>query len=156
MLSFKCVSWYAFILTRNVCTEPKFHSICDLKRRTMDTEISKYVFHTIPSGQRVHKIRLCNATLLAKLWMRLNFNRTLWYIMCVPLKAECVIKRRILDYWESVALCVVYPRGGQGSPNFQSHKQNCVFNKRTIKVCVSCSWQCPGTSAPSGPHLTVS
>ena len=32
----------------------------------------------------------------------------------------------------------------------------CVFNKRTIKVCVSCCWRCPGTSAPSAPHLTVS
>jgi len=32
----------------------------------------------------------------------------------------------------------------------------CVSNKRTIKVCVSCSWQCPGTSASSAAHLTVS
>ena len=31
-----------------------------------------------------------------------------------------------------------------------------VFNKRTIKVCVSCCWQCPGTSAPNAPHLMVS
>ena len=30
-----------------------------------------------------------------------------------------------------------------------------VFNKRTIKVCVSCSWQCLGTSAPSTPNLAV-
>ena len=51
--------------------------------------------------------------------MRLNFNRTLWYIMCVPLKAECVIKRRILDYWESVALCVVYPGGARALPIFR-------------------------------------
>ena len=34
--------------------------------------------------------------------------------------------------------------------------KKCVFNKRTIKVCVSCCWRCPGTSAPSAPHLTVS
>ena len=32
----------------------------------------------------------------------------------------------------------------------------CVFYKRTIKVCVSCCWLCPGTSAPSAAHLTVS
>ena len=32
----------------------------------------------------------------------------------------------------------------------------CVFNKRTIKVCVSCCWRCPGTSVPSTPHLTMS
>ena len=100
--------------------------------------MNNFLFRAIPAGQRVYKMRLCNATLLAKLWMRLNFNRTLWYTMCVPLKAECAIKRRILDYWESVALCVVYPRGGQGSSNFQNHKQKYVFNKRIIKVCVSC------------------
>ena len=34
--------------------------------------------------------------------------------------------------------------------------KKCVFNKRTIKVCVSFCWQCPGTSAPSTPFLTVS
>ena len=34
--------------------------------------------------------------------------------------------------------------------------QKCVFNKRTIKVCVSSFWQCPGTSVPSEAHLTVS
>ena len=34
--------------------------------------------------------------------------------------------------------------------------KKCVFNKRTIKVCVSCCWRCPGTSAPSTAHLTVS
>ena len=34
--------------------------------------------------------------------------------------------------------------------------KKCVFNKRTIKVCVSCCWRCPGTSAPSAAHLTVS
>ena len=32
----------------------------------------------------------------------------------------------------------------------------CIFNKRTIKVCVSCCGRCPGTSAPSVPYLTVS
>ena len=32
----------------------------------------------------------------------------------------------------------------------------CVFNKRTIKVCVSCCWRCPGTRAPSTAHLAVS
>ena len=34
--------------------------------------------------------------------------------------------------------------------------KKCVFIKRTIKVCVSCGWQCPGTSAPSAAHQTVS
>ena len=24
--------------------------------------------------------------------------------------------------------------------------KKCVFNKRTIKVCISCYWECPGTS----------
>ena len=27
--------------------------------------------------------------------------------------------------------------------------KKCVFNKRTIKVCVSCCLRCPGTSRPS-------
>ena len=30
-----------------------------------------------------------------------------------------------------------------------------VFNNRTIKVCVSFSWWCPGTSLPSMANLTV-
>ena len=30
-------------------------------------------------------------------------------------------------------------QGGTGPSDFQSHKQKFVFNKRTIKVCVSCS-----------------
>ena len=31
-----------------------------------------------------------------------------------------------------------------------------VFYKCTIKVCVSCCWQCPGTFAPSRGHLRLS
>ena len=30
----------------------------------------------------------------------------------------------------------------------------CVFNKLTIKVCVSCCWRFPGTLAPDTAHLT--
>ena len=32
----------------------------------------------------------------------------------------------------------------------------CVFNKRTIKVCISYFWHCPGTSASIASHLTMS
>ena len=32
--------------------------------------------------------------------------------------------------------------------------KKCVFNKGTIKVCVSCCWWCPGT-CPSMTHLTM-
>ena len=35
-------------------------------------------------------------------------------------------------------------------------KGKCVFNKCTIKVCISCCWRCLRTSAPSPAHLTVS
>ena len=37
-----------------------------------------------------------------------------------------------------------------------TQENKCVFNKRAIKVCVSCSWRCPGTFAPSEAYLTVS
>ena len=40
--------------------------------------------------------------------------------------------------------------------NQGSALKKCVFNKRTIQVCVSCCWQCPGISAHSTAHLTVS
>ena len=30
-------------------------------------------------------------------------------------------------------------QGGLGPSHFRSNKNKCVFNKRTIKVCVSCS-----------------
>ena len=33
--------------------------------------------------------------------------------------------------------------------------RKCVFNKRTNKVCVRCSWQFSGTSAPSMAHLVA-
>ena len=33
--------------------------------------------------------------------------------------------------------------------------KKCVFSKRTIKVYISCFWQCPGTSAPSATHPLV-
>ena len=39
---------------------------------------------------------------------------------------------------------------------FQSKESKCIFNKPTIKVCLSCSWCFPGTSVPSVAHLTVS
>ena len=45
-------------------------------------------------------------------------------------------------------------KGGLGPSNFWINE--CIFHKHTIKVCVSCSWRCPGTSAPSPAHLTVS
>ena len=28
-----------------------------------------------------------------------------------------------------------------GYPNFQNNRKKCDFNKRTIKVCISCSWR---------------
>ena len=34
--------------------------------------------------------------------------------------------------------------------------KKCVFKKRTINVCVSCCWRCPGNSATSAAHLIVS
>ena len=35
-------------------------------------------------------------------------------------------------------------------------KNKSVFYKRAIMVCISCSLKCPGTPAPSVPHLMVS
>ena len=45
---------------------------------------------------------------------------------------------------------------GPGLPNSWNYINKYVFNKRTIKVCVSCSCRCSGTSAPSAAHLMVS
>ena len=40
---------------------------------------------------------------------------------------------------------------------FGSAKKELFFDKRTIKVCVSCSWRCPETCEPSTAHnVTVS
>ena len=41
--------------------------------------------------------------------------------------------------------------GDPAFPSFWNSKKKCVFNKRTIKVCVSCSWRCLRTSTPSTP-----
>ena len=37
--------------------------------------------------------------------------------------------------------------------NFWNNKKRCVLNECTIKVCVSCSWWCPGISGPSATNL---
>ena len=44
-------------------------------------------------------------------------------------------------------------RGGVPAPSLklQNNKSNCFFLS-TIKVCVSCSWQCLETSLPSATH----
>ena len=46
-------------------------------------------------------------------------------------------------------------QGGPGPPTFGTTKNKCVLYRRTIQVCANCSWQCPGTSAPSAAHLMV-
>ena len=61
---------------------------------------------------------------------------------------------------KSKAVYIIQGRkGGPGPPSppdFWKNKNDCVFNKHTIKVCVNYSWQCSETSAPNGPHLAVS
>ena len=37
-------------------------------------------------------------------------------------------------------------KGGPRPSNFGNKDNKCFFDKRTIKVCVSWSWRCPGTS----------
>ena len=44
----------------------------------------------------------------------------------------------------------------RGSNNILNNKKKCAFKKRSIPVCVSCSWGCLGTFAPSAAHLMVS
>ena len=46
-------------------------------------------------------------------------------------------------------------RGGRGArpPKIWNNKNKYVY-KHTIKVCVSCSWWCPGNSAPGVTNLT--
>ena len=42
------------------------------------------------------------------------------------------------------------PRGPTTLPNIWNNKHKCIFYKRTINVCVNCSWRCPGTRALEG------
>ena len=45
-------------------------------------------------------------------------------------------------------------KGGLGPPNYLNNKKKCVFNKSTIKVCVSYSWRCPSDLGPyRAPHM---
>ena len=49
-----------------------------------------------------------------------------------------------------------YAKGGRGPLDFWVNENQCgFFTKRTIKVCISCDWPCPGPSTPSVPHQTV-
>ena len=48
-------------------------------------------------------------------------------------------------------------KGGQeglGLPNFHNENKY-VFNKRPIRVCISCSWKCPRTFVHGSSHQTV-
>ena len=50
--------------------------------------------------------------------------------------SEAANKRRKIEEAKVDAIWAqIFIQGGPGSPNFQSHRQKCVFNKRTI----SCS-----------------
>ena len=45
------------------------------------------------------------------------------------------------------------PRGAQAPSIFWINENKCVFNKRTIQVCISRSWPCLGTSTPWAVQL---
>ena len=45
---------------------------------------------------------------------------------------------------------------GPASPFLGLMNTSVFFNKCPIHVCASCSWRCPGTFAPSVPHLKLS
>ena len=74
--------------------------------------------------------------------------------------ANGTTKGPFFAYYLQISGCRGGGKGGQGWPgpawagasNFQSHKLKCVFNKRTVKVCASCSWRFPGTSMPSATY----
>ena len=56
----------------------------------------------------------------------------------------------------SAALLTAPTKGSRKGGPIWDNENKFGFNKRTVKVCISCSWQCPRTSAPSAPHQTVS
>ena len=58
-------------------------------------------------------------------------------LACFP--ATTLMVRKLSTKNSSVSTRGV-SKGAPAPPNFQNHTKNkCVFNKRTIKVCVSCS-----------------
>ena len=46
-------------------------------------------------------------------------------------------------------------QGGAHAPNFFITEDKYVSNRHTIKVCISCSWWCTGTSLPCVPHPVI-
>ena len=85
--------------------------------------------------------------------------------MLVPFKSIYPFFQTHFFLWQSVAHCFLENKfnlnctlmsRGWYREEIWNTENKCVFYKRTIKVCVNCSWQCPGTSAPSATHLTVS
>ena len=72
-------------------------------------------------------------------------------------KPQVLTNFQDLDERRIKCIQVTPKSGGKGVPTTQTPNVNkCAFNKHTIKVCVSYSLRCPGTSTPSVPHLTVS
>ena len=86
--------------------------------------------------------------------LSLNLNR----IMVLISSCDCSARHRLSPHlqldttYDSLKIFTgtVLEQGvGKGGGPFGINKNKCVFNKRKIKVGVSCSRQCPGTSTPS-------
>ena len=71
-----------------------------------------------------------------------------------PLKLDCCL----VPHAPSASINQVWSLNQFYSVDFSQPRirvKKCVFNKRTIKVCVSCSWRGPGTSAPGTPDSVL-
>ena len=67
---------------------------------------------------------------------------TLWEI-AMNAERRVVIETTHQGGWKGGA------KGGIGPPNFWNIENKRVFNKCTIKVCISCCWRCPCISVSS-------
>ena len=75
-----------------------------------------------------------------------------WHKACIICKGR-ITTRQAFWWWQGGRT------GGPLPPNIRNNKKKRIINIHiscTIKACVSYSWWCPGTFAPSMAHLTVS
>ena len=96
------------------------------------------------------------------LFPNIEHNSLIWFSLCSFVKNNLYWITGSLNFYlgktfYSVIVARGSLRGARALPIFWSNEKKWVCNKRTIKVCVSCFWQCPGTFGPMcAPHLTVS
>ena len=121
----------------------------------------------VKTCQSFHNISSCILTPLETYFIRLEMTFLPFWTYCLVYHTWHFIFHLLAMFWRSAAILICHFVTGLVTNSIlilfcwlftiTDCVEKCIFNKRTIKVCVSCwcPW-CPGTPTPSSAYLTVS